>query len=448
MWKRVARRYHAAMKAAAVLALLVASSFVGCKKQPDRQAGQRTNAPAPTERRPDAAAPVASAETHWYRVEILGAEEDPEMRVIFQLGLASPRTGSSVAQVANGNERLRWTMHCESETHCSVDIPIYSAALDLRFASKNDLQGTWMRDPVAYKDNVDVRGSRIPGPELAHRMESGEAPTADFSGEWFVTSEDFGRARANFEQDAQGGISGTITPKGVGDSRFLAGRVFGNVALLSTFDGQRAYAVRMELDPDTKNLAGSWVLLDFATRSFAGTRDPAPSLLDELYVDEVVSSDRRVSLPELEALRGQPVIVDLFGTWCPTCLDTVPTLVALHEEFSPRGLRVLSIAYELTDDEQLANRRLEAFHERFKVKWPTVVRLGEDFEALLPEELEPTGFPITLFVNRDGTVHRMNTGFVSPAAPEDHKAIVEAFHRWTEEIMGSEPINERTEPKP
>ncbi len=425
------------MKTGAVLALLAAPLWIACSKKHEADSEAKTELTEPTQA-PSGADKQADVtpDRRWYRVEVLG-EDNAELRVIFQLGVDWPLQPESQAQVVNGVERFAWTMHCDQTRHCSIVIPVYAAGLELDFPSQTGLSGEWKRDPVAYKSGAPVRGVKIDGPELRYRLEAGEPPSADFSGEWLVDSEEFGRSRAKFEQDQEGGITGTITPKGVGDARFLAGRVTGKVAHLSTFDGQRAYAVRMQMDTELAVFEGSWLSLDFYTRSFTGRRAEAPSLLDELYVDEVASKDRRVTIPELAALRGKPVIVDMFGTWCPTCLDTVPTLVSLHDEFAPKGLEILSIAFEMTEDEAFARQRLKAFDERFHIKWNTVLRLGEQFESLFPPEIEPSGFPITLFVNRDGTVHRMNTGFVSPAAEQDHKAIVEAFHTWTEEIMAS-----------
>ncbi|MGH7536625.1 MAG: TlpA disulfide reductase family protein, partial [Gemmatimonadales bacterium] len=48
--------------------------------------------------------------------------------------------------------------------------------------------------------------------------------------------------------------------------------------------------------------------------------------------------------------RGKVVLVDVFGTWCPTCHDAAPHLVRLHRRYHGRGLEIVGLAYEVTGD--------------------------------------------------------------------------------------------------
>jgi thiol-disulfide isomerase/thioredoxin len=46
----------------------------------------------------------------------------------------------------------------------------------------------------------------------------------------------------------------------------------------------------------------------------------------------------------LATLRGRPVVVTFFTTWCTLCLEEAPRVVRLDERFRPRGLAVLAVA--------------------------------------------------------------------------------------------------------
>ena len=47
--------------------------------------------------------------------------------------------------------------------------------------------------------------------------------------------------------------------------------------------------------------------------------------------------------PNLNALRGKPVLLEVFRTECPHCRDAAPVLAALHSRYAPRGVEFVGI---------------------------------------------------------------------------------------------------------
>jgi thiol-disulfide isomerase/thioredoxin len=64
---------------------------------------------------------------------------------------------------------------------------------------------------------------------------------------------------------------------------------------------------------------------------------PAPSFTLE---------DRRGRKVSFRDLRGQPVLIDFWATWCGPCRSTMPKVQALHERYRERGLKVVGINIE------------------------------------------------------------------------------------------------------
>ncbi len=123
-------------------------------------------------------------------------------------------------------------------------------------------------------------------------------------------------------------------------------------------------------------------------------------------------------------------------------MDETPFLVDLYRRYHPRGLEILTVSLEATEEPAVNAKQVAYFREHFGIPWRIDILPGEltETEALLPPELENTGgFPITLFINRDGTVADLHSGFYGPAAPAEHAALKRRFEASVERILTSPP---------
>lgn len=107
------------------------------------------------------------------------------------------------------------------------------------------------------------------------------------------------------------------------------------------------------------------------------------------------------------AAPGRPTLVNIWGTWCPPCVDEVPDLVAFAERAGDR----VGLVGVLTQDP--ARNGLE-FARQFGMRYPSVVDdQGEVFRAFRP------GPPVTLFLDAQGrVVHKRSGKFTDVAEIE------------------------------
>lgn len=136
--------------------------------------------------------------------------------------------------------------------------------------------------------------------------------------------------------------------------------------------------------------------------------------------------------------RGKVLLVDVFGTWCPTCHDAAPVLVQLYRDYRARGLEIVGLAYEVTGDSLVDNRQLRRYREKFGIEF-TLLRAGlNDTEltaATLPQLANFTAYPTTLFLDRQGRVRRVHAGFYGPATGAQHDRLVADFRSEIERLL-------------
>jgi thiol-disulfide isomerase/thioredoxin len=118
-----------------------------------------------------------------------------------------------------------------------------------------------------------------------------------------------------------------------------------------------------------------------------------------------------VSLSD-ERFAGKVVLVDLWGTWCPPCVSEIPTLVDLQERYREQGLVIVAIAFEADADPESRRAYLREYVAEQGVHY-LVLDGGppEAFETALPAVKNVRGFPIEIFIGRDGKVVEARNSF-------------------------------------
>lgn len=120
-------------------------------------------------------------------------------------------------------------------------------------------------------------------------------------------------------------------------------------------------------------------------------REPAPEIdLQTLDGERVVLSD----------LRGQPVLINFWATWCLPCREEFPLLVRAYEDHADDGLEILGVVHGDTVD------GARAFAADLNAEWPML----NDADDVAWDDYTGVAMPTSFFVDTEGIVRAFSLG--------------------------------------
>ena len=119
---------------------------------------------------------------------------------------------------------------------------------------------------------------------------------------------------------------------------------------------------------------------------------------------------------QLAALRGKVVFVNVWATWCPPCVEEMPTIQQLYERLHGRGLEVLAVSLDA-----LGMQVVGPFMQHYRLTFPTLL----DTKSVVQRLYHTTGVPESFVVDKRGILVDKVVG------PRDwvHPQIIAQFER-------------------
>jgi peroxiredoxin len=110
-----------------------------------------------------------------------------------------------------------------------------------------------------------------------------------------------------------------------------------------------------------------------------------------------------------ESYRGRVVLVNFWATWCPPCVEEMPSLERLHRALGAEGLVVLGVSIDEDDG------ALQDFVKRARVTFPILRDPGGRKAAAA---WRTTGWPETFVIDGTGRIVRKIVGPARWDTPE------------------------------
>ena len=102
----------------------------------------------------------------------------------------------------------------------------------------------------------------------------------------------------------------------------------------------------------------------------------------------------------LSSLRGSPVMLNFWATWCGYCVWEMPYIQQIYEEWQDRGLLILAINKKET------HAKVQEFMERNSLSFTALL----DTDGAISLKYNVGGIPVAFFIDKDGIIQARKLG--------------------------------------
>ena len=309
--------------------------------------------------------------------------------------------------------------------------------------TETSISGSWTKN---YEDDFSLSFEAVH--DDADRFRN-TTSSQTFSSKWrvtFIHAEDSDTTEAvGIFRSENNKMTGTfLTP--TGDYRFLEGTASDEEMKLTTFDGGHAFLFTATTVSEDSIAGHFWSGAHWHETWYA-VRDENAELpnLDSLTFIKESYDGLDFEFPNLDGdmvslsdYQGQPLIISIFGSWCPNCMDETKFLKKWYDENKDRGIEILGLAYEAKPDFNYARGRVLKMKNKLGVDFNYLIAGTKDKEEAaktLPMLNHVLAFPTTIFLDAEGEVKRIHTGFTGPGTGHYYDQFVKEFNETVDGLL-------------
>ncbi len=363
----------------------------------------------------------------------------------FNFELTSNKDYPYMIEIKNGDEKIIVTDIKLKGDSITIKMPVF----DSEFKCKNfedSLKGVWINHARKEKNIVPFSAKAGESRRFLH------PPTKplELQERYKVTFEP-GTADEYFSVGTfstfSGQANGTFTTE-TGDYRYLEGYSAYGEFMVSCFDGAHAFLFKAKRSNDSL-LSGIFYSGAHGHENFVAVQDDKFQLRnpDSLtYLKPGFKSidfsfknldGKNISIKD-EKFKNKVVIIQIMGSWCPNCMDETKFLAPFYEKYNSKGLEVVALAFERTDDFNKAVSNIERSKKRFNANYEFLITMktgANQASEALPMLNKVMAFPTTIYIDKKGIVRKIYTGFNGPATGDVYTKYVEETTRFVEKLL-------------
>jgi thiol-disulfide isomerase/thioredoxin len=331
--------------------------------------------------------------------------------------------------------------------------PIFNSWFEGKIVNATTIKGMWYKDGKDYEIPFTANHGDAPRFEKPDKLTE---TNANISGKWEVdfsnnNLDDHYKAIGVFQQ-VDDYVTGTFMTE-TGDYRYLEGNMYNNNLYLSCYDGSHLFLFKATLV--NEKLTGNfwsgthWEEPWVATKNedFELTNPDSLTFLKEGYEELAFTfpdtNGNDVSLSD-DKYKGKVVIVNIMGPWCPNCKDETAYLSGVYRNKKDDGLEIIALSFDKSANFDVARETVLKIKKFFNTEYDFLIAGKANKIAAaksLPMLNHVMSYPTSIFIDRNGKIRKIRTGFYGPGTGDYYTRYVEQTNDFIAKLLAEEVTN-------
>ncbi|MFM0225248.1 TlpA family protein disulfide reductase [Paraburkholderia dipogonis] len=111
----------------------------------------------------------------------------------------------------------------------------------------------------------------------------------------------------------------------------------------------------------------------------------------------------------LSLLKGHPIVVNFWASWCGPCVEEMPALSQLQRDYAKKGIQFVGLGVD-------SEKNVQAFLQKVKVAYPVYVTGFGGADLARAFGNTAGGLPFTVVIDAKGNIRSTKLGQIDPQA--------------------------------
>ncbi len=145
------------------------------------------------------------------------------------------------------------------------------------------------------------------------------------------------------------------------------------------------------------------------------TKDSSIKLSGKPQIEKGVPAPN-FSFPDLDSkmislaeYKGKVVLLNIWATWCPPCVQEMPSMEKLHQELKNENFEIIAVSVD-----ELGAKAVIPFMKKHKLSFPTLI----DTKGVINGLYQTTGVPESFIIDKEGIIVEKIIGPKNWASPD------------------------------
>jgi peroxiredoxin len=156
-------------------------------------------------------------------------------------------------------------------------------------------------------------------------------------------------------------------------------------------------------------IAGVGIIVLLQTKDSSFNQSRRPRLGKGMSAPNFTLPDLGGKMVSLADYRGKVILLNIWATWCPPCVEEMPSMEKLYRELKDEGFEILAISVDVSGAEVVI-----PFMKKHKLTFPALT----DTNGAIKRLYQTTGVPESFIIDKDGIIAEKVIGPMDWASPE------------------------------